>query len=80
MPRYFFHLRCHGQDVHDDSGADFRDPDDAWEAAQAAASDLMLAEPAAEVNWLTCLFEVTDEAGEVVFEMPFSEVIGAKPN
>lgn len=80
MPRYFFHLRCHGKEVRDDAGADFDDPDHAWEAAHAAASDLMRAEPAADVNWLTCLFEVADEAGEVVFELPFTEVIGPKPN
>ena len=82
MPRYFFHLRCQATEVPDPSGADLRDPDQAWEAAQATARDLMQSEPNAAVNWVTCHFEVTDEAGEIVFELPFSEVIEvrAKPN
>ena len=79
MPRYFFHLRCSDNEVPDRSGADLRDPDQAWQAAQAAARDLMQAEPNAEVNWLTCCFEVTDQAGEIVFELPFAEVIGLGP-
>jgi hypothetical protein len=28
-----------------------------------------------EGEWLTCRFEVLDEAGEIVFELPFSEVL-----
>ena len=80
MPRYFFHLRCHGKEVRDETGADLGHPDHAWEAAHAVARDLMRSEAAADVNWLTCLFEVTDESGEVVFEMPFAEVIAPNPN
>ena len=53
MPRYFFHLRCEGKEVPDLSGADLRDPDQAWEAAQATARDLMHSERDADVNWLT---------------------------
>jgi hypothetical protein len=82
MPRYFFHLRCRGKEVPDRFGADLPDPDHAWDAAQVVARDLMQSEPAADVSWLTCRFEVTDEAGEIVFELPFTEVIGSssKPN
>ena len=82
MPRYFFHLRCSGSEVPDRSGAELHDPDHAWEAAEAAARHLMQSEPYADVSWLTCRFEVTDEAGEIVFELPFTEVIGvgSKPN
>ena len=79
MPRYFFHLRCEGKDVDDPSGAELRDPDQAWEAARAAARDLMEGQPAAEVNWVACRFEVTDEDGDIVFELPFSEAIELKP-
>jgi hypothetical protein len=32
----------------------------------------------ADVNWLTCRFEVADEVGEIVFELPFTEVAAAK--
>jgi hypothetical protein len=27
------------------------------------------------MNWLACRFEVADEAGEIVFELPFTEVV-----
>jgi hypothetical protein len=82
VPRYFFHLRCPGKDVLDPSGADLRDPDQAWEAAQATARDLMEGRSDADVNWLACHFEVTDATGEIVFELPFTEVVAvrSKPN
>jgi hypothetical protein len=79
MSRYFFHLRCNESDVLDPAGADLRDPDQAWEAARATALDLMEAQPDADVNWLGCRFEVVDEAGEIVFELPFSEVVELRP-
>ena len=62
MPRYFFHLHCLENTVLDSSGADLRDADQAWEAARATARDLMEHQGNAAVNWLACLFEVTDEA------------------
>ena len=74
MPRYYFHLRCPENTVPDSSGADLRDADEAWEAARATARDLM-EQGGADVNWLACLFEVTDEAGEIVFELPFNEAL-----
>ena len=79
MPRYFFHLRCEGKEVPDPAGADLRDPDQAWEAAQATARDLMQAPSDADVNWMACHFEVVDAAGEIVFELPFAEAVELKP-
>jgi hypothetical protein len=79
MARYFFHLRCRESDVTDSVGADLHDPDQAWEAARTTARDLMEAEPDADVNWLGCHFEVVDEAGEIVFELPFSEGLELRP-
>ena len=79
MPRYFFHLRCQETDVRDASGADLRDPDQAWVAARATARDLMQMPSNADVNWLSCHFEVTDGAGEIVFELPFTEVVEVTP-
>ena len=29
----------------------------------------------ADVDWPHCIFEVADEGGEVVFELPFSEAV-----
>ena len=79
MPRYYFHLRCPDADVLDPSGADLRDPDQAWEAARATARDLMQQQPEAAVNWAGCMFEVANEQGEIVFELPFAEVIEVPP-
>jgi hypothetical protein len=74
IARYFFDLRCDSGESLDFSGADLRDADQAWEAARAAALDLMQSE-SDRVNWLACRFEVTDHAGETVFEFPFSEAV-----
>jgi len=79
MARYFFHLRCRESDVTDSVGADLRDPDQAWEAARATARDLMEAQADDNVNWLKCYFEVVDEAGEIVLELPSSEVVEIRP-
>ena len=78
MPRYFFHLHYNDKIVLDPSGSELRDPDQAWEAAHVTALDLMQTQPNADVNWATCRFQVTDEAGEIVFELPFTEVIPSK--
>jgi hypothetical protein len=78
MPRYFFHLHCESKTVLDPSGSDLRDPDQAWEAARATAQDLMRTQTNADMNWLACRFEVADEAGEIVFELPFTEVVEVK--
>ena len=43
------------------------------------ARDLMEGQPDADVNWLGCHFEVVNEAGEIVFELPFSEVVELRP-
>jgi uncharacterized protein DUF6894 len=75
MPRYFFHLHCPEKDVTDATGAELRDPDQAWEAARETARDLMKTEAHANMTWLTCHFEVTDEAGEIIFELPFAECV-----
>jgi hypothetical protein len=71
--------------VPDMAGADLRDPDQAWEAARATARDLMGTQVEADVIWLTCHFEVSDEAGEIVFDLSFAEVaevaeVKGKPN
>jgi hypothetical protein len=75
MPRYFFHLEGPDTHVPDPDGADFADADEAWEAARRTARTLMRTEVEIEGEWLTCRFEVLDEAGEIVFELPFSEVL-----
>jgi hypothetical protein len=42
----------------------------------------MKTEAATDMHWLSCHFEVVDEVGETVFELPFAEVaqITGEPN
>ena len=61
----------------DPDGAEFANPDDAYDAAARTARTLMATDTDAEVDWLRCIFQVADEAGEVVFELPFVEAVEA---
>lgn len=74
MPRYFFNARINGELVLDPDGQDLRDPDQAWAVAKAAISDLVAEESSAGL--LRSSMEVTDEGGEIVFELPFAEALG----
>ena len=74
MPRYFFNTRIGDHLVRDPEGEELRDPDRAWEVARAMIRQL-LRDQGEQQNLLTACLEVTDEAGEVVLEFPFSEAI-----
>jgi hypothetical protein len=73
VPRFFFHLCRNRRRFVDEDGQEFGNADQAWEAAKAAALDLMDSEPDGRGSWLESTFEVTDEAGEIVFEFAFLE-------
>jgi hypothetical protein len=75
VPRYFFHLCRNRRRFDDEDGQDFTNADQAWEAAKAAARDLMESEFDGPGSWLESYFEVTDEAGVVLFEFPFLEAV-----
>jgi hypothetical protein len=51
-----------------------RNPDRAWEMARAMIRELLETE-GADGALLTAVIEVTDDAGEIVLEFPFSEAI-----
>lgn len=74
MPRYFFHTRIGGDVITDEHGAELRDPDHAWEAARATAAAAMRA-PADQARLMGASLVVTDAAGAVVLEFPFSETV-----
>ena len=71
MPRYFFHLRCTTNTVADQSGANLRDPDEAWEAARARAE-----EPA---HFLTCAAASAVEADAAAW-LNKARAFGELPN
>jgi hypothetical protein len=75
MPRYYFNLYLEGTLLPDAEGQELRNADEAWEAARAAAVDLMQTGFQRPVNWFTCHFDVRDEADETVLEFPFAEAV-----
>ena len=73
MPRYVFHLHAgEGRANPDQTGQHLPDPEAALEVAGRIARQLLTwnLEP---VRWLDYHVQVTDEAGAVVFELPFTE-------
>ncbi|WP_425993595.1 DUF6894 family protein [Afipia sp. DC4300-2b1] len=74
MPRYFFNTRIGETLIPDPEGEELRDPDHAWEVARATIRQI-LQEEGKEPSLLSASLEVTDEAGEIVLEFPFSEAL-----
>ncbi|MCJ2123314.1 DUF6894 family protein [Methylobacterium sp. J-077] len=79
MPRYFFHTQIGEDTITDPNGVELRDPDQAWEKAQDTIR-AALADPQNQARLLTACLVVTDAAGEVVLEFPFSEVVALPPD
>lgn len=74
MPRYFFNTRIGATLIPDPEGEDLRDPDHAWRVARATVRQI-LQDEGKDPTLLTAVLEVTDEAGEVVLEFPFTEAL-----
>jgi hypothetical protein len=78
VPRYFLHLGYRdGTDglAIDEEGDEVSDLRALQEHVEATARDLMRrARLAAIPDWRTCTFEVTDEAGQRVLTLTFSQV------
>ena len=74
MPRYYFSTRIGNEVILDPEGEVLRDPDHAWEVARITIRQI-LQDEGAEPRLLRAVLEVTDEAGEIVLEFPFSEAI-----
>ncbi len=74
MPRYYFNTRIGDELVADPEGEDLRNPDRAWEVARAMIRELLKTD-GAERALLNATIEVTDDAGEIVLEFPFTEAI-----
>jgi hypothetical protein len=74
MPRYFFNTRIGNDLISDPEGKELRNPDRAWEVAQAMIRELLKTE-GAEGGLLNAILEVTDDEGEIVLEFPFAEAI-----
>jgi hypothetical protein len=79
MPRYFFNTRIGDDVIPDPEGEELRDPDHAWEIARTMIQEL-LRDERAQAKLLSASLVVTDEAGGVVLEFPFSEALIAAPD
>ena len=73
MPRYFFNIRVGKELLVDPEGEEMPDPDHAWHVARATVREALL--EGEQANLLHSVLEVTDEAGEIVLEFPFSEAL-----
>jgi hypothetical protein len=78
MPRYFFNTRVGDELIADPDGEELRDPDQAWEVARTLIRQL-LQEEGNTPDLLQAVLEVTDEAGDIVLEFPFSEALIDSP-
>ncbi len=76
VPRYFMNLR-HRDRLYEDHEGDELPDDDAVQAhAIATARDLIATGRLTTIrNWFDCTFEITDESGSLVLEVPFSDTI-----
>lgn len=74
MPRYFFNTRIGKTLIPDPEGAELRDPDHAWRVARATIRQI-LQEEGEDPSLLSASLEVTDAAGEIVLEFPFTEAL-----
>ena len=79
MPRYFFNTRIGDEVISDPEGELLRDPDQAWEIARAMIAELLKLE-GAQGDLLNASLEVTDDAGEIVLEFPFTEALLDMPD
>jgi hypothetical protein len=79
MPRYFFNTRIGDDLISDSKGAELRDPDHAWEVARTMILEI-LRDQRGQPNLLAATLEVTDEQGELVLELPFSEALIPSPD
>jgi hypothetical protein len=79
MPKYFFNTRIGDELIKDPDGEQLRDPDHAWEIAQAMVLELLRSEGTSP-TLLSAVIEVTDDDGEVVLEFPVTEAMVELPD
>jgi hypothetical protein len=79
MPRYFFHIRStdHGRS-HDDLGLDFPSVATAYSETLRAARDLEGVFAARGQDPRDHAIEVTDESGQIVLYLSFSEIFDGR--
>ena len=75
MPHYFFHLSAPGAYSSDDVGIEYPHVEAAYLGAYQAALDISLELMRERTDPGRHAFEIMDQAGQLLFELPFSEVM-----
>jgi hypothetical protein len=79
MPRYFFNVRHRPGPAGlawDPEGEELADASAARERALTVARDMIARDQLATIrDWMDCSFEITDEAGQLVLTVPFSDTV-----
>ncbi|MEG9505347.1 MAG: hypothetical protein MIN69_26440 [Methylorubrum extorquens] len=79
MPRYFFNVRHRPGPAglaEDHEGDELVDVAAAREHAIAEARAMTAQDQLATIrDWMVCSFEITDEAGQLVLTVPFSDTV-----
>ena len=78
MPRYHLSIRHRERLYHDEEGEDIAGEMEVREQARLTARDLTRTPSLAVPDWLVCTLEVTDERGQLVLRLPFSEAVGTE--
>lgn len=78
MPVYFFQLVPPGAGRGDDPGVELRDVEQAYLQAHQAALDISFEMLRVRQDPCGLHFEVTNEAGELLFDLPFSEALNPR--
>lgn len=78
MPLFFFDLRSRSGLHHDDTGLEFASAEIAYIEACKAIPDLTCELVRAGGTPQGYAFEVADEAGRILWHIPFGEILGRK--
>lgn len=75
MPIFHLNLRDNGTLWPDQDGAEFASLDEAYLEAFAGAQEMWTPRLRDRKSPLSCAFEITDAAGNILLTLPFSEVL-----
>lgn len=79
MPRYFFNVRHRPGPAglaQDPEGDELADANAARERALTVARAMIARDQFVTIrDWMDCSFEITDEAGQLVLTVPFSDTV-----
>ena len=79
MARYFLHLRDGTEQILDPEGLEFPSVDAVRKATLIAARDLMTGDIRTGVIDFRFRIDVEDEAGEIIYTLPFKHAINIIP-